>query len=199
MKRKKLFFFCCSILLACLLCSCSHTYSVDGYEHFDKKESHYELNHYILPSDDFVDLFSNVGIKYAYREQYQSIIRFVEKSFVVIDYEAEVYEIAKEYCLQNMQLSDAEPLEYNGYIFIENIELAVKQNRYENPGSFPHWFNMFAYNDNKRCLVFMGFYGSSYLYPPDDAQEVREHWGAFIEKYFSDIYDWKNTQDDLGY
>ena len=55
---------------------------------------------------------------------------------------------------------------------------------------------MFAYNDDIRCLVFMGFYGS--IYQPDDAQEVREHWSEFIEKYFSDMYDWKNTQDDSG-
>ena len=196
MKKKTILIFCCA-LLACLLCSCSYTYSVDGYENFDKRESHYELNHYILPSDDFVELFQNSGIDYYYREQQQSLLQFVEKSFIVINYEAETYELAKEYCLQNMQFSDAESLEYNGYIFIENIELAVKQNRYENSGDFPEWFNMFAYNDNMKCLVFMGFYGS--IYPPVDAQEVREHWSEFIEKHFSDVYDWKNTQDDLGY
>ena len=191
MKRKIFALLCCIFLLFCL-CSC--TVRIDGYENFKINTSDYELDHYILPSEDFVNIFPNIGLDYHFRDEY-SIIRFVERSFIVIEYEKETYEIAKEYCLQNMQLSDADPLEYNNYIFIENIELAVKQNRYENPGSFPHWFNMFAYNDNMNCLVFMGFYGS--IYKPDDSPDVRDHWGEFIEKHFSDLYDWKNTPDDL--
>lgn len=34
----------------------------------------------------------------------------------------------------------------------------------------------------------MGFYSPDYS--SKDAQNVCDNWGEFIEKYFSDIYDW---------
>ena len=185
--KGKMFVFLCGIAL--LFCSCSSEYSVDGYENFQVNHSHYELNNYILPTTDFVDIFQNIDVEYFYREEYKSANQFVERSFLVINYEKAIYEQAKEYCLQNMQLSGSGYMEYNGYRFVENIKLAKMQNRYETPGSFPHWFNMFAYNDNANCLIFMGFYSPDYS--SDDAQNVCDNWGEFIEKHFSDIYDWR--------
>ena len=176
-----------------LFCSCGSEYSINGYENFETSHSHYELNNYILPTINFADVFENIGVDYYYNEEYKAMHQFVERSFLAIHYEKEIYEKAKEYCLQNMQLSDCEYMEYNGYIFIENIELAVKQNRYENPGSFPHWFNMFAYNDNMSCLIFMGFFSPEYT--PDDAEDIRDNWGQFIENHFSDNFDWKKKRN----
>ena len=100
---------------------------------------------------------------------------------VDIHYEQTEYEQAKEYCLKNMSLSDSSILEYNGYTFIQNT--AENTNH-----GFPYWFQMFAYNDNTGTLVFLGIYLDGYS--AEDAQEVRNHWGAFVEKYFSDDFDW---------
>lgn len=185
MKKSICLLLCIAMLL---LCSCSREYSVEGYKNFSIHHSDYELNHYILPSDDFVETFQHTKIDYYYREEYSSIVDFASRTFVVINYEKDVYEQAKEYCLENMQLSESVYIEYNGYTFIENIELAVKQERYGEI-SFPRWFNMFVYNDDLNTLIFIGFYGTEYS--NEDAQDIQNNWGAFLEKHFSDLYDWK--------
>ncbi len=189
MKKSTLGFMC---IIFCILCSCSSEYSVDGYENFQTVyHSHYELNYYILPSEDFVGQFQYIDIDYHYREKYRTMDDFIEKSLVSISYEQEFYEQAKEYCIQNMQLSNSNTAECNGYRFVENIKLAVEQDRYGKPDGFPRWFNAFAYNDELRTLVFIGFYSPDYT--SADAQNVRDNWGAFIEKHFSDIYNFSST------
>ena len=185
MKKYIAFLLCISTVL---LCSCSSEYSVDGYENFQVSHSHYELNNCLLPTEDFAEMFQYNNIEYYYREKYKSMLEFVEKSLLVIKYEKSIYELAKEYCLQNMQLADSHYIEYNGYVFIENIKLAIAQDRYGTLNDFPALFNMFSYNDNLNCLVFMGIYCPNYT--SDDAQNVRANWGDFLEKHFSDIYEW---------
>lgn len=192
-KKLNVIFLCCLMVLT--LCSCgdrfngekySEKFNVDGVENFEVNEGDFELNHYILPSMDFLENFSCLDVDYHYRRKFKTWLSIVgtECSLIAIQYEQNNYESAKEYCLQNMQLLESNCVEYNGYTFIENTELATKQNR----TSFPKWFNMFAYNDKLNCLVFMGFYGEDYWV--DDAQEVKDNWGTFLEKHFSDVYDW---------
>jgi len=185
--------FCIAILLCLLVfmfCACSETYCVDGIENFRADHSNYELNVYLLPSEYFIERFAHINIDYHYRAKYETYFSFsgIEKTFLVAEYEQEVYEQAKKFCLQNLQLSDTNTIEYNGYIFIENTKLAVRQNRFGKSNAFPKWFNMFAYNDDLKKLVFMGFYSPDYS--SNDAQNICDNWGEFIEKYFSDIYDW---------
>lgn len=181
MKKHIILLLCC---VALFLCSCSSDYKVDGYENFNLNHSHYELNLYILPSTDFADTFKYTDIEYHYREEYQSTTHFVERSIVAINYEKEIYQQAKEYCIQNMQLAGSSAIEHNGYTFIENTKLAAGQDRLGK--SFPHWYNMFAYNDTSNSLLFIGFYGSDYT--SNDAQNIRDNWGLFWEKHFSDIH-----------
>lgn len=177
-------------LLIFMLCACSETHCVDGIENFQVDHSNYELNVYLLPSDDFVDRFAHINIDYHYRAEYETYLSIAgtEKTFLVTEYEQEIYEQAKTFCLQNLQLSDVSTMEYNGYIFVENTKLAVQQNRFGKANAFPKWFNIFAYNDSLRQLVFIGFYSPDYS--SEDAQNVCDNWGEFIEKHFSDIYDW---------
>jgi len=191
MKKIIIFLLCFATVF---LCSCGSEYSIDGYENFQTSHSHYELNHYLVPSLDFTELFQYTDIDYYYREEYNSLFDFTERSFLVVKYEKQIYEQAKEYCFQNMQLSDTNFVEYNEYVFIENTELATKQDRNGTLSSFPNWFNMFSYNDNSNSLLFLGFYNSNYT--SDDAQNVRDNWGAFLEKHFSDIYDWEDKGND---
>ena len=181
------------------LCSCgdrfngekySEKFNVDGIENFDKFEGSIEINQYILPSDTFLEEFNYLDIDYHYRERYKTIFSIVgtDRSLITIYYEQEEYQQAKEYCLQNMQLLESNRVEYNGYVFIDNVKLETLRNNNIPTSQFPDYFNMFIYNDDLNCLMFMGFGGEdNYGF---DAQEVKDNWGEFLEKHFSDVYDW---------
>jgi hypothetical protein len=88
-----------------------------------------------------------------------------------------------------MRLSDSNILEYNGYTFIEN---AVENTNHV----FPSWFQMFAFNDKTGTLVFLGIYLDGHS--SEDAQEVRDYWGSFVEQYFSDGFDWSESVKKSG-
>lgn len=177
----KKFTVCIVWLIGFLMSSCSSEYSVDGFANFQREyHSHYELNYYILPSEDFADRYQYVDIDYHYYDKYKTIANYVEKSLVSISYEQGTYEQAKEYCLKNMQLSDSNTVTYEDYRFVENVALAKEQGRSNN--SFPHWFNMFAYNDRLKQLVFMGFYSPNYT--SADAQNVLQNWDDFLVEHF---------------
>ena len=184
--KKVVCLICC---LACLLCACN--VSVDGYENFSKMTSDYELNLYLLPSEDFSTQFEYVDIDYHFSEKHISLIEMYEESLIVIAYDEAEYEQAKKYCLENMQLSKTNTIEFGNYLFIENDALFVGEHGEEKLNAFPHWFNMFAYNDALKRLVFMGFYGSAYT--TDDAQSIVDNWEEFLETYFS-VYDWTTEE-----
>ena len=188
-------------LLLSSLCSCTNKnvddeiiydriIKVDGINDFKNNEGNYELNVYLLPTDDFVNRFDYTDIDYHYREHYESNIDFVgyEKSIVVIKYEENVYEQAKEFCLQEMTLSENYILEHNGYVFKENVELAIEQDRYREDFvySFPKRFNMFAYSDSLNCIIFLGFYCPDYT--NEDAMLTIKNWDQFLYRYYSDVY-----------
>ena len=197
MKRLMAILLCCIMVLT--LCSCgdrfngekySEKFNVDGIENFEVKEGDFELNHYILPSMDFLDKFSFLDVDYHYRYDHKTIFSIVctERSLITIHYEQEEYQQAKEYCLQNMQLLESNRVKYNGYVFIDNVKLETLRNNNIPTSQFPDYFNMFIYNDDLNCLMFMGFGGEdNYGF---DAQEVKDNWGEFLEKHFSDVYDW---------
>ena len=197
MKRLMAILLCCLMVLT--LCSCgdrfngekySEKFNVDGIENFDKFEGSIEINQYILPSDTFLEEFNYLDIDYHYRNNFKTIFSIfgTERSLITIHYEQEEYQQAKEYCLQNMQLLESNRVEYNGYVFIDNVKLKTLRNNNITRSEFPHYFNMFGYNDDLNCLVFIGFFGEDYWV--DDAQQVKDNWGAFLEKHFSDVYDW---------
>ena len=170
---------CVSVLLCFLVllfCSCSEKISIDGIENFQVSHSNYELNVCLLPSADFIEKFEHTNIDYHYYAEYGTYLSIAgtERTLLVAEYGPDTYEEAKTYCLQNLQLSETNSVEYNNYTFIENIELAVGQERYGKANSFPKWFNMFAYNDSLRRLVFVGFYSPDYT--SADAQNVCDNW-----------------------
>ncbi len=51
---------------------------------------------------------------------------------------------------------------------------------------YPSWFNMFAYNDQKETLVFMGFYCTDKDY--NIAGKVK-NWGAFLDEFYGEFFD----------
>ena len=194
MKRKVFTAF--ALLLCCtLLCSCSlkkywdTSISIDGFENFDLYEpSQVGLNVSLLPSEDFTERFKHEEIVYRYRND-DTFFNFSskERTLVAVSYSPEVYEDAKQYCFQEMELSKTNVLEYKGYVFVENVTSFFSSSS----SCFPIQFNMFAYNDNLNSLLFIGLFGDDYKY--ESASDVAENWGTFIEEHFGDMYDWGET------
>ncbi len=188
------------LLISFLFSSCSQTICYDGFEIYrPEAHSEVELNVHLLPTNDFDSRFEYVDIDYHFRAHYKTPLSLIgtEKTIVIIEYEQSVYEKAKEFCLEEMKLSDSNIIEYNGYIFIENIKLAVAQDRYKNGSStYPEDFNMFAYNEELNVLVFMGYYNAKYS--AKDAEYVSANWGEFLEENFSDLYDFNTGNGSLN-
>lgn len=164
-----------------------------GYtrEYFEKEEienysGEFELSNHILPSEDFTDRFPSEKIGYHFIQQYHHWYSLIgeETLIITVQYSADNYEAAKAYCLENMMLKDVEVPDYNGYHFIENIELAVRQDR---SNTFPGNFNMIAYNDTKCKLAFMGYVSPILTSSEKDREMVVSRWAEFIEKHFPEL------------
>ena len=116
------------------------------------------------------------------------------REIAYLTYSPGVYEEAKQYALDNFVLSEENRFSYNGYVFIENITYASTRHNAEverlnyldengENKKFPQKFNMFAYNDEKKTLVFLGFY-----YSDEVAPLTNENIGDFLKEYYY-IYD----------
>ena len=180
--------------LAVLLCSCGeHTVvSVDGIDNCDLKlDSDFELGWYIIP-EGFLEKFEYTDADYHFRVKTRYLPLFNERESMVLEimYDPDIYIQAKEYCLQEMELSDTVIIEYNGYTFMDNVEIAEKFDHY----GYPRWFNMLVYNDDLNRLIFIGFYGADYF--KDDLEKVTENWGQFLETNFSDLYDFGSVESN---
>ena len=180
------------LVLSLILSGCKYEVYIEGIENFSVNDSTVSTNSCILPSDDFIEKFDYTNGEYFYSDvnEHWLLPAYSEQSIVILNYEKDVYEQAKEYCLDTMELSEKNQFDYNGYVFIENIGLAKAWDRLEDGLNtrYPNHFNMFAHNDDTNCLVFMGFYSS-----PDkkdgNIHLAESDWGAFLETYFYQYYD----------
>ncbi len=196
MTKKGKTFICIMLLifLCLLLGACKYEVYKEGIENFNKNDSNMSINQGILPSDDFVDLYEYTNAEYYYSDVNEHLfyIANLEQSIVIMNYDEEVYEEAKAYCLDNMDLSEVNKFEYDDYMFVENVGLAKGMENFKDGVNtrFPYQFNMFAYNDDESCLLFMGFYSSTDRHD-ENINLAETDWGAFLDMYFSQYYDFK--------
>lgn len=179
---------CLLILILCLLSGCT-TVKIDGIENFSEGHSSVSLTENLIPSKEFLKDYEYIAGDYHYFEEKSFSESHLEVSIMVLKYETDEYQKAKEFCLEELWLSEENAKEYNGYIFKENLSLPYKYNDLINGVNeeFPHFFNMFSYNDDKCEIVSIGFWCGMKLY--DDANLVNEDFGAFLQKYYSKFYD----------
>ena len=180
------------LLFLMLLTSCGDdgfTVEKSGVAEFDIYDGELEINLHMLPPGDFLSRFPTIAANYHYLARYKHKLSFgaVETSIVTAQYLPEVYKEAKAYCLTQMVLKDIEVKDYNGYHFIENIELAIGQGRRDGDhvNSFPWDFNLLAFNDERKEIAFLGFSSPTLTYK--DRKTVVENWADFIEEYFPEI------------
>ena len=103
---------------------------------------------------------------------------------ITAQYEPDVYEEAKEFCLQSMTLQEVGVPDYNGYHFIENIKLRPNPDGMSN---FPWCYNMLAYNDTECKLAFMGYHSPYLTTKETDRMKIVNSWPEFIEELFPEI------------
>lgn len=161
---------------------------IHSIEKFELSTSTVSLTQYLLPDEGFIDMFKYTDGNYHYYDNCK-LANALELVLMELSYDAETYSKAKNYCLESMYLSDENVKEYNGYIFLENLELPQHLNRLENQKNvkFPYTFAMFSYNDSKQTLIFIGFYCGTGLHNEVDRDAT--DWGAFLDKYYSEYYD----------
>ena len=190
--KKVILYIVVMVALTVLLCGCGeHTVvSVDGIDNCRlKSDSDYELGWFLLP-EDLLGKYEYLDADYHFRVKTCYIPWFSDSETMVLEvtYEPEIYIQAKEYCLQEMELSETGIIEYNGYTFIENLGL-------KDVNGFPRCFNMLVYNDDLNGLVFMGFVDYDYYIINGD-KYTTENWGQFLEEKFSDIYDFGSVESN---
>lgn len=167
-------------------CGCSpYEIYVEGIDNFSIADSSTSLNQRILPSEEFLETYEYISAEYFYRDTYKTplSVESIEQSIVIVTYDSNNYELAKSFCFDSMELSDTNQCTYNNYVFVENVALFKARNE---ATDYPYWFNMFVYNDNEKCLLFMG-YSASVIYH-EQAGLATENWGEFLDKYYGDFY-----------
>ena len=177
------------------LCACKpYRRDVEGIENFSTIEGSVGINRHILPSDDFLEQFPYTSAQYNYQEIYRRRLAVIcsTYSLVVVHYDADHYGNAKAFCLDTIDLVNT--FEYNEYIFAENVAMAKARGELneDNTILFPYRFHMFAYNDEKRCLVFVGVdnYDSKKMigHIEENTKKDPDAWGEFWQEYFAEFY-----------
>ena len=158
---------------------------VEGIENFETAQSSMDLNQLLMPDKDFPDRFPTRNTEYYYKDEFNqfSVSDYRTRSIVICEYDADVYDEAKAYCLREMELSDEHRQEYKGYEFILNTGI-LWSSRY------PEWINHFVYNDDQHRLIFLGFEETDdHEGYTENVQLARDDFGAFLEKNFGEFYD----------
>ena len=165
-------------LVSCNLLLSGLEFETSGIENFRPATSTVGTTTCIIP-EKFLDDFKYENAQYYYNDECPAFDFHIDRGIIICEYDDEVYTEAKNYCLDNMELFHDTAIEYNGYTFIENVEVFEHED-------CPNNFNMFVYNDDRQCLIFLGFYFfnindkyTPHEYAPDDFIEI-------LETYFTD-------------
>ena len=183
-KTALVIFMLCSVVL---MTSCGYTVYDEGIENFAECDSTIEIWANLMPMHHkFIDMFEYTDADYFYHDTAVAPgYRHIERVLVRLEYDSAVYEEAKEYCQENMVLSENNSFEHNGYIFIENIKNL--QTASTHLCDYPRAFQMFVYNDSNCTLLFVGFYCTIEV-KNEVEKAIEEGWGTFLKKYYGEYY-----------
>ena len=183
----------CSMFLvfscAFSLLSCARNYTVHGignYEYIGDYNSTVEIDIFsgIKPLiNDYS--YTNADYYYDYIEDFY-YYNVLERAIYYFEYTEEEYQIAKNYCMENLpELGEECIEEYNGFQFYDNYGKRNKEEYYHGD-NYPEAFKRVAFSDNKRSIVFLGVYTSDKR--SDEIAEDVKDWGTFLGEYFFEFY-----------
>ena len=170
-----------SLFVILSLSSCSeHKYRTDGLKNYSPNDSDFELSKYLFPCENFIEKFEYVDGNY-YNDCWDYVTYARDKSFAYFKYTSEVYQEVFIFTQNNMSFVEENTHEFNGYTFIQqDVTALIKKSP-----SFPHWFWMMFYSEERHVIGFLGYYHAV------SQQKIRadEDFEGFIRYEFSN-YDW---------
>lgn len=160
------------ILLIFIMSSCGdNLYVNSGIENFSIHDSEYGLNTFLFPLN-FMDLYDYSDGGYDYYEKFG-----YATSLVFMQYEESVYNEAKEYALQELELVEKSEETYKGYVFLK------RNGVFDDPKEEYRFY--FAYSDEQRILLAVATY-MDYSYPYKSTSLT-----DYLNTYFS-FYNFEN-------
>jgi hypothetical protein len=203
-KSKKIKILCLCVLPLFLFSSCDKYQltggiSLHGIEKYTPVNSSVEISEYLLPRENYTDHnnYQEFLEKYPYIDgdyyyiDIEDWTRYQESALMYLIYDEETYEGAKQFSFSCYSFSAIYQYSYNGYEFLETLLLPEQKGALNEDGEnkrFPYQFNFFSYNDQKKTLVFMGFYLGSNKTARDEELLTFSDMGAFLKEYYS-FYD----------
>lgn len=190
MKKKLILLAMCLIFLVfCLIVCILPTLEVyiSGIENFSPFDSTLSLSQNLFPSEDFLDRFAYTEGDYHYYFN-GKLMGGYATSFSLLRYAPGTYESAKEYCVQHFAITDEHQYTIGNYTFIEHLSYtsANKEGKYVLTCQYPQLFNMFAYDDSSKTLLFLGYYNSNLDSP--STQIALTDFEAFFNEHFGKYY-----------
>lgn len=171
-------------VFALALLALSTDKQVSGLEEYSPADCSLSLSAYLFPCEDFPEKFSYLAGDYQYFYDGRiSGSNAVALSY--LKYAPEMYEEAKTFCLQQFSATDEHRFVLKGYTFIEHLWRTKKnaQEKWVTTCGFPDHFSMFAYNDESRVLLFLGYYNGETGSPLPE-----EDFEAFYNTWFARYY-----------
>lgn len=164
-----------------------------GLDEYAPEISSVGLSSHLFPSETFLEDYSYVAGDHYY-DDYGPFKDWV-RLLLWLQYDAEEYQRAKEFCLTEMTFRE-EPLGDCGkYTFYENMDYAEVYGTYSPPPAyyvsetneiFPYSFTAFSFNDKKRVLIFMG----SSFSAEQSEKYYDQGFESFVKHYFP-MYDFE--------
>ena len=176
-----------SIVLAVVLLSACTPIQKNGLENFEKYDCTFELTANLFPSDDFIQKYDYVQGDYQYFDNCDLWWGY-SKAFARLTYTPEVYEVAKQHCLDSFVLSEKHTYRNSQYVFTEHLCYKSKNEAGERvlESDFPRHFNMFGYDDETCTLFFIGYYNGD----PNSAERklAQTDFYSFLSKVYGEYY-----------
>ncbi|MBQ7336788.1 MAG: hypothetical protein IJW92_09990 [Clostridia bacterium] len=179
--RMLLFVSIVSILLLQFASCKGYTYSESGIENFSPQESNIGLTRHLIP-EDFLNLYPYIDGGYEYYDERGKMFYYgYESALLYIVYDETTYADAKQYALENLELSTNSIEEYAGYTFLESA--------LDSYASDPFMRVFFAYSDEMNILLTIG----TYSYNSNTAQDPYGY--ASFSEYILDNFSFYNFEE----
>ncbi|MBO4990202.1 MAG: hypothetical protein J6D37_07725 [Clostridia bacterium] len=197
----------CIIFTAVFMLGGCDRVELRGIEKYNRAISSRGISEFLIPiieeeteASDFRTVYPYLEGDYFYIDKGVFSKHYTEHELMYLIYSPEVYEKAKSFALDSFPLSSIHRYRYNGYEFIENLSYAQKEyatlTKYNQKGYeyfvetgenlyFPDHFNMIAYHDEKKILLFLGFlFGENSMNEKDKLALDPFNIEAFLKEYF---------------
>jgi len=176
-----------SIVLTFFLLSACTPIQKDGIENFSKYTCSVELTANLFPSDGFLEKYNYMQSDYHYIYTEDWVWGYA-KAFARLTYTPEVYEAAKQHCLDSFVLSEDHTYCNSQYSFTEHLCYESKNEAGERflESDFPRHFNMFGYDDESCTLFFIGYYNGD----PNSAEKelAQTDFYSFLSQVYGEYF-----------